>query len=34
MRAIRFILHCINLRSFTLARWVDAYENFTPTHGK
>lgn len=26
MRAIRFVVHCIRLRSVSLARWVMAYE--------
>lgn len=30
MRLIRFIRHAIRLRSFALARWVDAYENHKP----
>lgn len=33
-RAIRFIWHCITLRSVSLARWVDAYDNHIPHHGK
>lgn len=33
-RAIRFIWLCFHLRSVGRALWVDALENFTPTHGK
>jgi hypothetical protein len=33
-RVIRFIKHCINLRSVSLALWVDQYENHKPHHGK
>lgn len=34
MRLIRFIGHCIRLRSVRLAIWVDAYDNHKPPHGK
>lgn len=34
MRLIRFIASVIRLRSFSLALWVDAYENVKPGHGK
>lgn len=34
MRLIRFIGHCIRLRSVSRALWVDAYENHKPAHGK
>jgi hypothetical protein len=33
MRLIRFISSCIRLRSVSLALWVRAYEDYTPTHG-
>ena len=33
-RAILFVMHCIRLRSVSLALWVDAYENHQPGHGK
>ena len=26
-RFFRFLMHCIRLRSISLALWVDAYEN-------
>jgi hypothetical protein len=32
MRLIRFIVHIIRLRSISLARWVDAYENHKPKY--
>jgi hypothetical protein len=32
MRLARFIQSCIRLRSVSLARWVDAYDNHTPKH--
>lgn len=31
-RALRFIRHCIRLRSFSRALWVDAFENHKPKH--
>jgi len=34
MRILRFIGHWVRLRSFSLALWVDQYENHTPSHGK
>ena len=34
MKLIRLIYLCIRLRSFSRARWVAAFENFQPTHGK
>lgn len=33
MRLIRFLISAIRLRSFSLARWVQAYNDFKPTHG-
>lgn len=34
MKLIRLIYLCIRLHSFSRARWVAAFENFQPTHGK
>jgi len=34
MRFFRFIASAYRLRSISLALWVDAFENFKPTHGK
>ena len=34
VRLIRFIANCIRLRSVSRARWVDAYDNHKPAHGK
>jgi len=34
MRAIRFIYRAIQHWSIASAIWIDAYENFKPTHGK
>lgn len=34
MKLIRLIYLCIRLRSVSQARWVAAYENFQPSHGK
>lgn len=34
MRFARFIASCIRLRSFSLARWIDAYDTFKPNHKK
>lgn len=33
-RCARFVWLCIHLRSISSARWVDAYENHVPHHGK
>lgn len=33
-RAIRFVMHCIRLRSVSLAMWVSQYEAYTPPHQK
>lgn len=33
-RFMRFFLHLYRQRSFSLALWVDQYENHTPSHGK
>ncbi len=33
-RAYRFLIHCIRLRSFSLALWVDAYKNHKTFNGK
>jgi len=33
-RALRLFVHLIQLKSVTLALWVDAYENHKTTHGK
>lgn len=34
MKLIRLIYLCIRLHSVSRARWVAAYENFQPSHGK
>lgn len=31
-RLALFVYRCIRLRSVSLARWVDAYENHTPKY--
>lgn len=34
MRAIRFLINAIRLRSFARAAWVDAYDTHKTAHGK
>ena len=34
MRFFRFIASVFRLRSISAARWIDAYDNFKPGHGK
>ena len=34
MRILKFIRYWLRLRSYALARWIDAYDNHTPRHEK
>lgn len=34
MKTLQFLISVIRLRSFSRARWVQAYNNFKTSHGK